>query len=149
MLEIMKDSRIGTYGVLALMVSFALRALALTIIISVTGGWDAFLMLLGVAAASRAAMVWHWNALPPARDNGVAAPRQVPRQCRFRCAEDLGQGLSLGHATDPALGGGVEPDVAEAQPQVGVRQQELHATDVVMVDVRDDEEVDVPSTVGA
>jgi adenosylcobinamide-GDP ribazoletransferase len=78
MLEIMKDSRIGTYGVLALMVSFALRALALTIIISVTGGWGAFLMLLAVAAASRAAMVWHWNALPPARHNGVAASVGAP-----------------------------------------------------------------------
>lgn len=78
MLEIMKDSRIGTYGVLALMVSFALRALALTIIISVIGGWGAFLMLLGVAAASRAAMVWHWNALPPARQNGVAASVGAP-----------------------------------------------------------------------
>lgn len=78
MLEIMKDSRIGTYGVLALMVSFALRALALTIIISVIGGWGAFLMLLGVAAASRAAMVWHWSALPPARQNGVAASVGAP-----------------------------------------------------------------------
>lgn len=78
MLEIMKDSRIGTYGVLALMVSFALRTLALTIIISVTGGWGAFLMLLGVAAASRAAMVWHWNSLPPARQNGVAASVGAP-----------------------------------------------------------------------
>ena len=73
MLEIMKDSRIGTYGVLALVMSFALRAIALTIIVSVIGGWSAFLVLLAVAAASRATMVWHWNALPPARQGGVAA----------------------------------------------------------------------------
>ena len=78
MLEIMKDSRIGTYGVLALITSFALRAIALTIILSVTGGWNTFLVLLAVAAASRAAMVWHWNALPPARQNGVAASVGAP-----------------------------------------------------------------------
>lgn len=78
MLEIMKDSRIGTYGVLALMISFALRAVALTIILSVIGGWSTFVVLLAVAAASRAAMVWHWNVLPPARQNGVAASVGAP-----------------------------------------------------------------------
>jgi len=80
MLEIMKDSRIGTYGVLALVVSFALRAISLTIILSVSGGWSTFLVLLAIAAASRAAMVWHWNTLPPARQNGVAAAVGAPEE---------------------------------------------------------------------
>jgi adenosylcobinamide-GDP ribazoletransferase len=80
MLDIMKDSRIGTYGVLALLLSFSLRAVALTIILSVAGGWGAFLVLLAVASASRAAMVWHWNALPPARSNGVAAAVGAPEE---------------------------------------------------------------------
>lgn len=80
MLEIMKDSRIGTYGVLALLISFALRAAALTIILSVIGGWNTALVLLAVAAASRAAMVWHWSHLPPARQNGVAASVGAPDQ---------------------------------------------------------------------
>jgi len=80
MLEIMKDSRIGTYGVLALMISFALRAIALTIILSVSGGWNTLLVMLGVAAASRAAMIWHWNQLPPARHNGVAASAGAPEE---------------------------------------------------------------------
>jgi len=80
MLEIMKDSRTGTYGVLALVMSFALRAIALTIILSVIGGWSSFLVLLAIAAASRAAMVWHWNALPPARQGGVAAAVGAPDQ---------------------------------------------------------------------
>ena len=52
--------------------------LALTIIVSVIGGWNAFLILLAVAAASRAAMVWHWNVLPPARQGGVAASVGAP-----------------------------------------------------------------------
>lgn len=80
MLEIMKDSRIGTYGVLALLLSFALRALALTVILSVSGGWSTFWVLLGVAAVSRAAMVWHWNMLPPARQHGVAASAGAPEE---------------------------------------------------------------------
>lgn len=78
MLEIMKDSRIGTYGVLALMMTFALRAIALTILLSVTGGWTTFLVLLAAAAVSRAAMVWHWSALSPARQGGVAASVGAP-----------------------------------------------------------------------
>ena len=78
MLEIMKDSRIDTYGVLALLMTFALRAIALTILLSVTGGWTTFLVLLAAAAVSRAAMVWHWNALPPARQCGVAASVGAP-----------------------------------------------------------------------
>lgn len=78
MLEIMKDSRIGTYGVLALVASFALRATSLTIIISVLGGWSALLICLAVGAASRAAMVWHWTALPQARQDGVAASVGAP-----------------------------------------------------------------------
>jgi len=76
----MKDSRIGTYGVLALLISFSLRAVALTIILSVIGGWNSLLVLLAVAAASRAAMVWHWYILPPARQNGVAASVGAPDQ---------------------------------------------------------------------
>lgn len=78
MLEIMKDSRIGAYGVLALIAGFALRAVALTILLSVSGGWNTFLVMLAVAAASRAAMVWHWSKLPPARPGGVAASAGAP-----------------------------------------------------------------------
>ncbi|MBU4530564.1 MAG: adenosylcobinamide-GDP ribazoletransferase [Hoeflea sp.] len=78
MLEIMKDSRTGTYGVLALVLSLALRATALTILLSVLGGWYTLLGLLAVAAASRAAITWHWNALPPARQDGVAASVGAP-----------------------------------------------------------------------
>jgi adenosylcobinamide-GDP ribazoletransferase len=78
MLAIMKDSRIGTYGVLALMISFSLRAVALTIITAATGGLNALLLLLAVAAISRTAMVWHWSALALARTDGVAAAVGAP-----------------------------------------------------------------------
>lgn len=93
MLSIMKDSRIGAYGVLALMASFSLRAVALTIILSVAGGWNTFLVLLAVAAASRAAMAWHWNELPPARHDGVAVAVGAPDTPAVKLAVGLGIGL--------------------------------------------------------
>ena len=95
MLEIMKDSRTGSYGVLALVASFALRATALTIILSVAGGWNAALMLLAVAAVSRAAMVWHWSELPPARQQGVAASVGAPEDSARTLALALGAGIFL------------------------------------------------------
>lgn len=78
MLAIMKDSRIGTYGVLALLVSFSLRAVSLTILIAATGGVNALLLLVAVAAMSRAAMVWHWGTLELARIDGIAAAVGAP-----------------------------------------------------------------------
>ena len=80
MLAIMKDSRIGSYGVLALLFSAALRGVSLTIIIAVLPPLGSAAVIMGIAALSRAAMVWHWNALPPARENGVAARAGMPKR---------------------------------------------------------------------
>lgn len=68
-LEIMKDSRIGAYGVLALMIVVALRWQALGGIIQSGALWGP---VLAVAIASRAPMVWMMAALPNARDNGLS-----------------------------------------------------------------------------
>lgn len=95
MLAIMKDSRIGTYGVLALMVSFSLRAVALTIITAASGGLNALLLLLAVAAISRTAMVWHWSVLPLARADGVAAAVGAPEPERARLTGLIGAALFL------------------------------------------------------
>jgi adenosylcobinamide-GDP ribazoletransferase len=76
-LLIMKDSRIGSYGVVALILSFALRAASLAALVRVDAGLAAMAML-AAASVSRAAMIWHWSALPPARDNGVAAAVGAP-----------------------------------------------------------------------
>ncbi len=67
-LEIMKDSRIGTYGVAALVLGLGLRWLALSAALG-TGLWAAVLV---PAIVSRAAMVWVMNALPHARDGGLS-----------------------------------------------------------------------------
>jgi adenosylcobinamide-GDP ribazoletransferase len=76
-LIIMKDSRIGSYGVVALILSFGLRAAALAALARYDAGLAA-LSLLAAAAASRALMVAHWRALPPAREGGVASGAGMP-----------------------------------------------------------------------
>jgi len=84
-LAIMRDSRIGTYGVVALLVIFGLRFSALqelaSNLLSVTDEMDdtvshtsAIIIALVVSGAvSRAAMAFVWYLLPPARSDGLAA----------------------------------------------------------------------------
>lgn len=71
-LSIMKDSRTGTYGAIALILSYALRVTSLASL-AATGTAVPALALLSAAAVSRALMVAHWHALPSARAGGVAA----------------------------------------------------------------------------
>lgn len=77
-LAIMKDSRIGTYGAAALILSFGLRAAALAAIARQAMPFDGAIALLATASLSRGAMVWHWYALPPAKPDGVAASAGQP-----------------------------------------------------------------------
>lgn len=100
-LEIMKDSRIGTYGVLALILVTGLR-------------WNAYatLLPLGVlhviatAALSRAAMPLLMMALPPARASGLS--KGVGRPSRASCLAGLAvaagiAAICLGAAALPAF----------------------------------------------
>lgn len=72
-LNIMKDSRLGTYGTLALLFSILIKFVALTQIFENFGAFSAFIAVLIASGCSRGVMVWHWSELPSARDNGVAA----------------------------------------------------------------------------
>ena len=84
-LAIMRDSRIGTYGVVALLLAFSLRFSAIeelaSNLLSVTDEMDetvshtsAIMIALAVAGAvSRSAMTLVWYVLPPAREDGLAA----------------------------------------------------------------------------
>lgn len=72
-LEIMKDSAIGSYGTLALILSLGLRGAAL---ISLTD--HLAIALLTSAILSRGAMVAIMHALPPARPNGLSAQTGRP-----------------------------------------------------------------------
>jgi adenosylcobinamide-GDP ribazoletransferase len=71
-LEIMRDSRIGTYGVAALGLMLIVKASALT---SLTGASAGSLLLITAAAGglSRAGMVYLLAALPAARSDGLGA----------------------------------------------------------------------------
>ncbi|HTO32478.1 MAG TPA: adenosylcobinamide-GDP ribazoletransferase [Pararhizobium sp.] len=77
-LLIMKDSRIGSYGAVALILSFGLRVSALSAVLPLVTPSGAGLLVLATAALSRTAMVWHWSRLPPARRDGVAASAGQP-----------------------------------------------------------------------
>ena len=70
-LEIMRDSRIGTYGVIALCLSLAARWSALWLLYAVGPG-AATATLLASAMLSRAAMPVLMATLPHARDDGLS-----------------------------------------------------------------------------
>ncbi len=71
-LEIMRDSRIGSYGASALVLVFALRLGALATLCDRIG-WRAGVALVAVAILSRAAALAPLALLPPARTDGAAA----------------------------------------------------------------------------
>ena len=73
-LEIMKDSRVGSYGVLALGIVLLARWAALTALLG-AGQWGA---IVAAAAMSRAPMALLMAALPNARGSGLAASHGAP-----------------------------------------------------------------------
>lgn len=75
-LAIMRDSRLGTYGALALMFTGIVRIASLSVLVLDPG--RGALILLMVAVISRALALWHWSALPPARSDGLAAEGGQP-----------------------------------------------------------------------
>ena len=68
-LEIMKDSRIGAYGVIALSIALIARWSG----IAELSGWTLIFTLATVGAASRATMVVLMYVMPPARPSGLSA----------------------------------------------------------------------------
>lgn len=69
-LEIMKDSRIGAYGVIALVLSLLLRWVALT---ALAGAGMLPVALIAISALSRAPMVLMMASMPHARKDGLSA----------------------------------------------------------------------------
>lgn len=78
-LAIMKDSRIGSYGVVTLILCFGLRIASLAALARLDASLSA-VSVLAAASISRAVMIWHWSALPPARTNGVAVTIGAPER---------------------------------------------------------------------
>lgn len=94
-LTIMKDSRIGTYGAMALFFSLTLRAAALGAMAEKLSPTALAVTLIAAEVSSRALMVWHWNALPAARAGGVAASVGQPTDSSRNVALLSGALLSL------------------------------------------------------
>ncbi|WP_037545402.1 adenosylcobinamide-GDP ribazoletransferase [Stappia stellulata] len=90
-LEIMKDSRIGAFGTLALISALGLKTLLVATLALRYGGGGAALGWLAAESGSRAAFVAVWKALPPARPDGLAAKCGTPT----RRAVDFAAALAL------------------------------------------------------
>ncbi|MEL6960525.1 MAG: adenosylcobinamide-GDP ribazoletransferase [Pseudomonadota bacterium] len=86
-LEIMKDSRIGAYGVLALILSLGLRWSALMLLIEAGALWPA---LIAAGMGGRAMMVPLMARLPHARSDGLSHSVGQPTLTTSRVAEVLG-----------------------------------------------------------
>ena len=70
-LAIMKDSRIGAYGALTLILALGFRVALLAELVARDAGMAALVLVL-VAGASRGAMAWLWSSLPSADPGGLA-----------------------------------------------------------------------------
>jgi adenosylcobinamide-GDP ribazoletransferase len=66
----MRDSRLGTFGALALLLALLVKGSALAALLPHAS--HAVLALLGAAMVSRALALWHWSATSPARRDGLA-----------------------------------------------------------------------------
>jgi adenosylcobinamide-GDP ribazoletransferase len=97
-LEIMRDSRIGAFGAVALILSFGLRAAALTALAAAP--WRAVFALAAAGAASRAACLAPLLLLPPARADGLGRAA-VPSGIEAR---EIGA-AALAFAAAPLLAG--------------------------------------------
>lgn len=89
-LAIMKDSAIGSYGTLGLIVTILLRTALVAAILDAFGSIHALLAVIGTEAASRAVLVKFWQHLPSARIGGVADGAGSPN------AEEANLSLLLG-----------------------------------------------------
>jgi len=92
-LEIMKDSRIGSYGMLALMLVTLARWSALTALLVFGGHWAA---LIATGAVSRAPMALMMALLPNARGEGLSHSTGRPSQAVAWVGLTLALAISLG-----------------------------------------------------
>ena len=94
-LDIMKDSRIGTYGAIALVLSFLIRAAAIAALMRVLSPFGIAACLIATACFTRGLLVWHWQALPPAREGGIASMAGQPGERERKGAITYGFGIAV------------------------------------------------------
>ena len=88
-LEIMRDSRIGTFGALALILSVGLRVSALSVLL------DGAAALVAVHALSRGWLPWLMRDDAPARTDGLAAAAGRPEADRVYWAAAFGLAIAV------------------------------------------------------
>ncbi|AVO36418.1 adenosylcobinamide-GDP ribazoletransferase [Pukyongiella litopenaei] len=98
-LEIMADSRIGTFGTLALILSLGLRWAALAALLPLAG----IGAVIAAAVLSRAGLPILMIALPPARPGGLSRGFGTPRWPVAALAVALGLGLASAASGPDAL----------------------------------------------
>ncbi len=107
-LEIMRDSRIGSYGAMALVLSLMLRVFTVAALLERTL-WLALAALICAGAASRVGGLAPLMLLPPARQDGLGAAMPRPSKEAIRLALMLTAALSV-----PLLLGGARPSQVAA-----------------------------------
>ncbi len=117
-LDIMKDSRIGTFAALTLIVWTGIKASLLAAVIERAGPGEAALALIGAEAGSRAAMLAFWHALPPARPGGLADRAGRPDWETVIAA--CGMGLVILVLTLAPVAGSMAPAAAVALTAAGL-----------------------------
>ncbi len=98
-LAIMRDSRLGAFGALALCLSTLVRVGAIAALFE-RGAFAAVLALIAASALSRAVGLIPLVSLPPARGDGAGASAPTPSPPALRVALYLGAAIALA----PALG---------------------------------------------
>jgi adenosylcobinamide-GDP ribazoletransferase len=88
-LEIMRDSRLGTYGVLGLLLSTLLRVAAIFTLLS-QGALFTAACLVGVSSLSRGVGLLPLSMLGPARGDGAGASAAAPSSATLRRALVIG-----------------------------------------------------------
>ncbi len=78
-LEIMKDSRIGAYGAMALVFTLLLRIIAVAALLQF-GILSSAAGLMAAIVAGKMALLWHWTELPSARTGGTADKAGAPTE---------------------------------------------------------------------
>lgn len=94
-LEIMKDSRIGSYGTLAIGLALLLRVSTLAAILDSAGAFAAAATILGAAAWSRVEGIRVVATLPPARTDGASAAVGTPQRAVLPFAYGISAGIGL------------------------------------------------------
>lgn len=94
-LEIMKDSRVGSYGAVALGLSLLLRVTALAAILQAAGAWAGAAAMLVAAPWSRVEGIRVLAWVEPARPDGAAAAVGRPKLSILPVAYGLSMGFAI------------------------------------------------------